>query len=109
MLNEANLSAISPPLRASSCPSRPIGNPDLKQETMTAFEIGYSGIVRNRATLSAAVYWNTMDDGIYFTQVGSYTPANPPPRGRPRSRPSPSASFPARGCRRSSATATSAR
>jgi hypothetical protein len=46
---------------------------------MTAFEIGYTGVVRNRATVSAAVYWNHTEDGIYFTRSGIFTPANPPP------------------------------
>ena len=45
----------------------------------TAYEIGYTGVLRNRATVTAAVYWNNTDDGIYFTQVAKYTPANPPP------------------------------
>jgi outer membrane receptor for ferric coprogen and ferric-rhodotorulic acid len=29
--------------------------------------------------LTASVYWNTTDDGIYFTQIGSYSPSSPPP------------------------------
>jgi iron complex outermembrane receptor protein len=60
-------------------PTRGVGNPDLEQETMTAVELGYSGIVRNRATVTAAVYWNTTDDAIAFTPVEAYSPANPPP------------------------------
>lgn len=78
VLNEANLSAISPLLSRFVLPVGAVGNPDLKQETMTAIEIGYSGVFANRTTVSASVYWNTIDDGIYFTQVGRYTPASPP-------------------------------
>jgi hypothetical protein len=29
--------------------------------------------------VSAAVYWNSTKDGIYFTPVAAYGPANPPP------------------------------
>jgi outer membrane receptor protein involved in Fe transport len=46
---------------------------------VTAYEVGYSGVIRNRATVSAAVYWNTTRDGIYFTPNLFYTPASPPP------------------------------
>jgi iron complex outermembrane receptor protein len=79
VLNEVNLSALSPLLASFVFPVRAIGNPDLKQETMTAFEIGYTGVVRRRATVTAAVYWNHTDDAVFFTQVASYTPAAPPP------------------------------
>jgi len=78
LLNQANLSAISPALSAFVFPFRAAGNPDLEQETMTAYEIGYTGVLNRRATVTAAVYWNTTDDGIFFTQVGRYTATNPP-------------------------------
>ncbi len=83
VLNQVNLSAISPALANFILPVGAVGNPDLKQETMTAYELGYTGTLRNRATVSASVYWNTTDDGIFFTQVASYTPANPPPTWPP--------------------------
>ena len=79
ILNEVNLSALSPALSRFVFPIHAVGNPDLKQETMTAYEVGYTGVIRNRATVSAAFYWNHTEDGIYFTQVGAYGPANPPP------------------------------
>ena len=60
-------------------PTRAVGNPDLDQETLTALELGYSGTLRNRATVTAAVYWNTTDDAVAFTPVEAYSPANPPP------------------------------
>ncbi len=78
LLNEANLSALSPLLSRFVFPIQAVGNPDLKQETMTAFEVGYAGVLANRATVTAAVYWNTTDDGIYFTQIARYTSANAP-------------------------------
>jgi outer membrane receptor protein involved in Fe transport len=78
ILNNANLSAISPLLANFVFPVRAIGDPDLDQETMTAFEIGYTGVVRRRATVTAAVYWNKTDDAVFFTQIASYTPGSPP-------------------------------
>jgi len=78
LLNQVNLSAISPALSAFVFPFRAVGNPDLEQETMTAYEIGYTGVLNRRATVTAAVYWNTTDDAIFFTQTGRYTAASPP-------------------------------
>jgi len=60
-------------------PTRAVGDPALKQESLTAFELGYSSTIRNRATLSAAVYWNTTDDAVAFTPVAAYSSSNPPP------------------------------
>jgi outer membrane receptor for ferrienterochelin and colicin len=60
-------------------PTRAVGNIDLKQEALTAFEIGYAGVIRNRATVTAAVYWNNTEDAIYFTPVAAYSAASPPP------------------------------
>ena len=79
ILNEVNLSALSPALSRFVFPIRANGNVDLKQESMTAYEIGYTGVIRNRATVTAAVYWNTTKDGIYFTPVAAYSAASPPP------------------------------
>jgi outer membrane receptor for ferrienterochelin and colicin len=78
LLNQANLSAISPALSQFVFPFRAVGNPELDQETMTAYEIGYTGVLGRRATVQAAVYWNTTDDAIFFTQAGRYAAANPP-------------------------------
>jgi outer membrane receptor protein involved in Fe transport len=79
ILNEVNLSALSPLLARFIFPIRASGDPNLKQETMTAYEVGYTGVIRNRATVTGSVYWNTTKDGIYFTPVAAYGPANPPP------------------------------
>jgi iron complex outermembrane receptor protein len=78
ILNEINLSVISPALARFVFPVSAVGNPDLKQESLTAYEIGFTGSVLRRATVNASVYWNVIDDAIFFTQVGSYSPANPP-------------------------------
>lgn len=79
ILNEVNLSALSPALARFVFPIRAVGNPGLTQETMTAYEVGYTGVIRNRATVTAAFYYNVTDDGIYFTPVAAYSPASPPP------------------------------
>jgi iron complex outermembrane receptor protein len=60
-------------------PTLATGNPDLEQETLTAFELGYAGIVAPRTTLSVAVYWNNTDGSIAFTPVAFYSAASPPP------------------------------
>ncbi len=39
----------------------------------------YTGIINNRATVSAAVYCTTNTDEIFFTQTGRYRAAAPPP------------------------------
>jgi len=74
-----NLSALSPALARFIFPIGAVGNTNLKQETMTAYELGYTGVIGNRANVTAAVYWNKTEDGIYFTPVAAYTPASPPP------------------------------
>jgi outer membrane receptor protein involved in Fe transport len=79
ILNEVNLSALSPLLARFVFPIRAVGNLGLKQETMTAYELGYTGVLRNRATVTAAVYWNNTDDGIYFTPSTFYSASSPPP------------------------------
>jgi outer membrane receptor protein involved in Fe transport len=82
IINELNLGLINPQLAGViyQFPVAAVGNPDLKQETMTAYEIGYTGVLNNRATVSAAVYWNITEDQILFTQTARYSAANPPPR-----------------------------
>ena len=60
------------------------GNTSLQQETMTAYELGYTGVLMDRVNLTASVYWNNTKDGIYFTPVAAYTAANPPPTWPPQ-------------------------
>jgi len=60
-------------------PTRAVGNPGLEQETLTAFELGYTGVVGRRTTLTASVYWNSTDGLIGFTPVTFYGPTAPPP------------------------------
>ena len=79
LLNEVNLSPISPILSRFIFPVAAVGNPDLEQESLTAYEIGYTGVLNRRATVTASVYWNKTEDAIFFTPVAFYGPANPPP------------------------------
>ena len=81
ILNQINLGLITPALNGVlyTFPITADGNPDLKQESMTAFEIGYTGVVNRRATVTAAVYWNHTENAIFFTQSGIYRASAPPP------------------------------
>jgi outer membrane receptor protein involved in Fe transport len=81
LANELDLGALNPALagRQFVFPVRAIGNEDLEEEKLTAYEIGYTGILANRATVSAAFYVNDTDNSIFFTQTGSFRATNPPP------------------------------
>lgn len=64
----------------------PIGSrpqASLQEESLTAYEVAYTGTVRDRTTVGVAFYVNDMDDNINFVQLPSnldpYTVANPPP------------------------------
>ena len=81
ILNSVNLSAVAPLPQLSPFvfPISAFGNPDLKQETLTAYELGYTGTIHQRANVTAAVYWNNTENGIYFTPIKFFGPTNPPP------------------------------
>ncbi len=57
-----------------------VGNPDLTEQSLDAYEIGYSGVLPNRAVVSAAFYVNNVKEEILFTEdpTGRYTATNPP-------------------------------
>jgi len=85
IINQLNLGAINPALAGAppfNFAVRAIGNESLKQESTESFEVSYTGVINNRATLSAAMYWTTNEDEIFFTQTGRYRAAAPP-RGFP--------------------------
>lgn len=81
IVNQLNLGLLSPALagRTFNFPVRAIGNEDLREESVQAFEIGYTGILNERATVSAAVYWTENQDEIFFTQTERYRATSPPP------------------------------
>jgi outer membrane receptor protein involved in Fe transport len=70
-------------------PTTAVGNQDLNEERMDAFEVGYSAAINHRVILSAAWYYTKLTDEIFFTQVcslpapncdaaGNYGPFTPP-------------------------------
>jgi outer membrane receptor protein involved in Fe transport len=84
IINQIDLAAINPafaalPGRNFNFPVHATGNTGLKEESIQAFELAYTGNIRNRATLSAAVYFMRNEDEIFFTQTGRYRALSPPP------------------------------
>jgi iron complex outermembrane receptor protein len=59
--------------------TRAVGNENLEEEQLDAYEIGYTGEFGGRTVVSLSYYINDTDQNINFTPVGVYTPANPPP------------------------------
>ncbi len=60
-------------------PVSAVGNEDLVEQQVDAFEVAYTGVIAKRATVTAAFYFNKSKDDIFFTQVGRYRAATPPP------------------------------
>jgi outer membrane receptor protein involved in Fe transport len=65
-----------------------IGNPDLKEQSLNAFELAYTGTVQGRTTFGFAVYQNDTNDSINFVSLVDnptfpgfqlYTAQDPPP------------------------------
>ena len=56
-----------------------IGNQALVQESLTAYEVGWSGALNDWLGASAAVYVNDMRDSIDFTDDTFWSGADPPP------------------------------
>jgi outer membrane receptor protein involved in Fe transport len=81
IVDQVNLGLINPAFagRTYNFPVSAIGNEDLVQESTNAVEFAYTGIINNRATVSAAVYYTKNTDEIFFTQTGRYRATNPPP------------------------------
>jgi outer membrane receptor protein involved in Fe transport len=84
----APIPALSPfPLVVHAVGSRlPIGGraqSDLKEESLTAYEVAYTGTLASRTMVGAAFYVNDVDNNINFAQLPNsldpYTAANPPP------------------------------
>jgi len=81
IINQLNLGLISPLLAGVnySFPVRAVGHETLTEESTESFEVAYTAIINNRATVSAAVYFTTGRDSIFFTQTGRYRASAPPP------------------------------
>ncbi len=65
------------PFFYSIFPTNAVGNPDLDEEAMEAFEVGYVGTFGS-TTVSVAAYRNDLEDSTDFFQSGAYTSTNPP-------------------------------
>jgi outer membrane receptor protein involved in Fe transport len=82
VLNQLDLGLLSPTMagRIYTFPLLAQGNTKtMKQQSLNAYEVGYSGTIGNRASVSLAVYYNDMKDEIFFTQDASYSSANVAP------------------------------
>ena len=57
--------------------------PAMKEESLTAYEVSYTGTFADKTTIGIAFYINDRDDNINFSPLPAnfdpYTPANPPP------------------------------
>lgn len=61
-------------------PTLALGNPQLQEESLTAYEIGYVGtLADNKVTLTLAAYRNELEDATDFFPATAYSAANPPP------------------------------
>ena len=81
IINQLNLGLINPAFagKTYNFPVDAIGNQALTEESIQSYEIAYTGVIAKRATVSAAMYWTTNTDEIFFTQTGRYRALNPPP------------------------------
>lgn len=81
IVNQVLLPA-APPLLPTPTPfvfaSAAIGNPDLGEEQLDAYEIGYVGTFK-KATFTFAAYRNETTDGTDFFESQFYSSLNPPP------------------------------
>ena len=83
-VNLTPFAALNPAVagRIYPLPIRSVGNTELTETSVDAYELSYTGVVANgRALVSAAFYVNRAKDDIFFTEVRTarYTAANPPP------------------------------
>ncbi len=59
-------------------PAHAVGNGDLVEEHLTAYEVGYVGSFDNGMTLTLALYRNKTEDSIDFYTARTYGPTNLP-------------------------------
>jgi iron complex outermembrane receptor protein len=60
--------------------TRAVGNENLQEEQLDAYEVGYTGDFNSgRTVVSFSYYINDTDQNINFVPVGVYTTQNPPP------------------------------
>jgi outer membrane receptor protein involved in Fe transport len=81
ILNQIDLGLINPALAGNNFVfgSQAVGNKQLKEESLTAYELAYTGMTVGQTLVGAAFYVNDTKNDILFRQVASYTAAAPPP------------------------------
>ena len=80
--NRLDLGLLAPPLAGNYFyfVVTGLGNLELKEQTLDAYEVSYSAsLAGGRAHAGAAVYLTDSRNDMILTQTGSYTSANPPP------------------------------
>ena len=70
---------VSLPTGPYAVPLLSRGNEDLDEETIDAFEVGYTGIINDRMTVGASVYHQRIQGLIELLPLEFYTPSTPPP------------------------------
>ena len=67
----------------SDIPIGGMARDEMLEESLTAYEVSYTGVLPRGTTLGGSFYLNRRDDSISFTPLpptlDPYTPANPPP------------------------------
>ena len=90
ILNQLPLGSLSPALggtvfnfpvvaRGNKVPIPNVPSEELTEQSITAYEVGYTGIIRDRATVTAAWFQNDTRNDVFFSQVSSYRANSPPP------------------------------
>ncbi|MBZ5499798.1 MAG: TonB-dependent receptor [Acidobacteriia bacterium] len=82
MMYQLDLGLLDPQLAGNyySFPWQLQGNRDLKEQSLNAYEFGYTATVaKGRANLGTAFYINDSKGDFNWHQTGSYTSQNPPP------------------------------
>ena len=92
IVSPVDLSALAPLLPPPLQPAvaqpfplvvRAVGKEDLREESLNAYEVGYTGTIADKTTVTAAFYVNDLDDNINFVTLPAsqdpYTVQNPPP------------------------------
>lgn len=78
-LDTAILNLITLPTGQYVFPTRAFGNPDLTEERMDAYEVGYVGTLAGGLTVSGSIYRNQRKNSTDFYPASFYSAAAPPP------------------------------
>ena len=80
-LNGIDLTTVDPDYDGElyKFPVTALGSDALQQESLRGYELGYTGVIRNRVTLGLSYYITQTRDIILFSQTSTYDSDNPPP------------------------------